>query len=177
MLTKGLREFQIDVFSLSQKLHEFEFEITDKLFSIYDQSIVKKGRGICKLSLQKAETMMTLHFDIDVEVELTCDRSLEKFWHPIRLNEKIIIKFGNDNYSLSEDVIVMRNDTPSLNVSGFIYEFIMLAVPMKKLHPLFENEVGQPDLIYTSIEDPSTEEESGTIDPRWEALKKLKGNK
>jgi len=70
-------------------------------------------------------------------------------------------------------------DTPSINIGDFIYEFITLAVPLKKLHPRYEeafDEDDEPEMIYTSQEE-SDEEESQESDPRWEALKKLKGNK
>ena len=175
---KGLREFQIEIFRLGHKRHDFEYEITDKLFTLHEHSIVDHGRGKCKLALDKSETMMALHFDIDAEIELTCDRSLEKFWYPVKLEEEIIIKFGDDNYTLSEDVLVIKHETPSINIGEFIYEFINLAVPMKKLHPKYEDEDGeQPELIYTSQQDSEAENEEEQMDPRWEALKKLKGNK
>lgn len=171
---KGLREFQIDIFSLTHKLHEFEFEITDKLFTQYEESLLEKGEGVCKVTLQKSETMMALHFDIDAKVELTCDRSLDKFWQPVKLKEDLIIKFGDENYALSDDVLVIRNDTPSINVGEYIYEFISLAIPMKKLHPRYQDEEEQSDLIYSSGKD--QKDKKGEIDPRWEALKRLKGN-
>ncbi|MFT5641088.1 MAG: uncharacterized metal-binding protein YceD (DUF177 family) [Cyclobacteriaceae bacterium] len=84
------------------------------------------------------------------------------------------MKFGDSDYMLSEDVTVLRNDAPSINVMDYIYEFISLAVPMKKLHPDLEGE-DLPDLIYSSDIEDDSNEESG--DPRWEALKKLKENK
>lgn len=174
---KGLRGFQIDIFSLSHKQHEFEFTIDDSLFSHYEHSIVEHGKGKCQLLLDKTETMMTLNMHIIGSVELICDRSLESFDYPIDLDEKVIIKFGEDNYSLSEDVMVIKLDTPSINVGEFIYEFITLAVPLKKLHPRFEDDLDeddQPAMIYTSQDD-EDEDESQESDPRWEALKKLKG--
>lgn len=175
---KGLREFQIEIFRLGHKSHEFEYEITDKLFSLHEHSIVDKGRGRCRLVLDKSETMMTLQFEIAAEVELICDRSLDAFWHPIELKEEIIIKFGDDNYSLSDEVLVIKYETPSINVGDFIYEFINLAVPMKKLHPRYQDEEDdQPEIIYTSQEDVSEDDKEDQVDPRWEALKKLKGNK
>lgn len=177
MRMRALRDFQIDIFNLSHKLHEFEFDIDNRLFSIHEHSLIEKGSGKCKLQIDRSETMMTLHFDIDVKIELTCDRSLDKFDYPIKIDENLIVKFGEDNYTLSEEVMVIKQDTPSINVAEFIYEFIMLAVPMKKLHPRYEEtEEEQPDLIYTSQEEES-EEKPEAIDPRWEALKKLKGNK
>ncbi|MBR08489.1 MAG: hypothetical protein CMP48_12535 [Rickettsiales bacterium] len=174
---KGLRDFQIDIFSLSHKLHEFEFNIDDRLFSQFEHSIVDHGKGKCYLELTKSETMMTLNFQIDASVELICDRSLDSFDYPIKIDEKVIIKFGEDNYSLSEDVIVIKQDTASINIGEFIYEFITLAVPLKKLHPRFEDELeedDEPEMIYTSQDEEETDDSQET-DPRWEALKKLKG--
>ena len=174
---KGLRDFQIDIFSLSHKLHEFEFNIDDRLFSQFEHSIVEHGKGKCYLELTKSETMMTLNFQIDASVELICDRSLDSFDYPIKIDEKVIIKFGEDNYSLSEDVIVIKQDTASINIGEFIYEFITLAVPLKKLHPRFEDELeedDEPEMIYTSQDEEETDDSQET-DPRWEALKKLKG--
>ena len=120
---------------------------------------------------------MTLNFQIDASVELICDRSLDNFDYPVKVDEKVIIKFGEDNYALSEDVIVIKQDTSSINVAEFVYEFITLAVPLKKLHPRYEDEFeedDEPEMIYTSQED-EEEDNSQEPDPRWEALKKLKG--
>ncbi len=75
---------------------------------------------------------MNLHFHIDVKVELICDRNLDSFDYPIKLEESLIIKFGEDNYSLSDDVIVIKDDTATIDVSEFIYEFITLAVPLEE---------------------------------------------
>lgn len=172
MLTKGRREYQIDIFNLSNQLHEFEFAIGDALLSMTENSVLTRGRGNCKLQLQKSETMMTLHFSIDVEVELTCDRSLDEYSHPMNIEEDYIIKFGEVDDDSHEEYTIIRKDTPSIYVDSLIYEFISLAVPMKKLHPRYEGQE-TPDLIYSSqvSEEEKTEE---VVDPRWEALKKLK---
>ena len=172
---RGLKEFQIDIISLAFKLHEYEFKIDNRLFGLYEHSLIEKGSGNCKLFLNKTETMMTLTFEIDAQVELVCDRSLDLFDYPIHLKETLIIKFGEENYSLSEDVLVIKDDTPTIGVDEYIYEFISLAVPLKKLHPRYEaTEDEQPDLIYTSTKDDESDVEQS--DPRWDALKKLKGN-
>jgi uncharacterized metal-binding protein YceD (DUF177 family) len=55
-----------------------------------------------------------------------------------------------------------------------MYEFIALEIPIKKLHPRFEDETEdgtEGKIIYTSSTGQPDEE---TIDPRWEKLKKLK---
>lgn len=172
MLTKGRREYQIDIFNLSNQLHEFEFGIDNALLSMTENSVLTRGKGICKLQLQKSETMMTLHFSIDVEVELTCDRSLDEYSHPMNIEEDYIIKFGEVDDDSHEEYTIIRKDTPSIYVDSLIYEFISLSVPMKKLHPRYEGQE-TPDLIYSSQESEEEKTEE-VVDPRWEALKKLK---
>lgn len=177
---KGLREFKIDIFNLSIKQHEFEFNIDNRLFGLYEHSLIEKGTGTCKLILDKTATMMTLNFTIEVTVELLCDRSLDPYDFPIHLEERLIIKFGEENYSLSEDVIVIKSDSASIDVSEYIYEYISLAVPLKKLHPRFQDEEDdsdEPELIYTSETDPENDDNDDNNDnPLWDALKKLKDN-
>jgi len=175
---KRLKEFRIDIFNLSLKQHEFEFKIDNSLFEFFENSIVEKGQGVCHLLLDKTATMMTLNFNIDMNVELTCDRSLDTFDFPIKIEEQLIIKFGEEDNILSEDVIVIKNDTATLDVSEFINEYVSLAIPLKKLHPRYADiEDEQPDLVYSSQEESDDEENNESLDPRWEALKKLKENK
>ncbi|XOV93654.1 MAG: DUF177 domain-containing protein [Bacteroidota bacterium] len=171
MLTKGRREYQIDIFNLSNQLHELEFEIDDALLSMMENSVLTRGSGNCKIGLQKSETMMSIHFSIDAVVELTCDRSLDEYDYPLTIEEDLIIKFGEEDDDSNDEYTIIRKDTPSIFVDSLIYEFISLAVPMKKLHPRYEGQ-DTPDMIYSSkIEEEKTED---NVDPRWEALKKLK---
>jgi uncharacterized protein len=66
-----------------------------------------------------------------------------------------------------------------LELGQYLYEFIALAVPMKRLHPKFQQEDEGLDehengkIVYTS-EDPNQEKKDDEIDPRWNILKKLK---
>lgn len=67
---------------------------------------------------------------------------------------------------------MIHRGTETLELGQYIYEFIALAIPMKKLHPRFQDEPDdEGSIIYTSDTDKKEEEE---IDPRWEKLKKLK---
>jgi uncharacterized metal-binding protein YceD (DUF177 family) len=124
-------------------------------------------------------------------VQLTCDRSLELFDHPLDFTEKMIYKYGLEEQEIDEDVYMITRDTPSINVAQLIYEYILLALPAKKIHPDYRNELDDEDLeveggyVYIDTdgeedgasEDASPEEENKPVDPRWEQLMKLKNNK
>ncbi|HRX00449.1 MAG TPA: YceD family protein, partial [Cyclobacteriaceae bacterium] len=55
-----------------------------------------------------------------------------------------------------------------------VYEFIGLAIPMKKLHPRFqeEDETEEGKMVYSSSTDEEQKEEE--VNPMWDKLKKLK---
>jgi uncharacterized protein len=83
---------------------------------------------------------------------------------------------------MSDEIIMIHRDTATLELGPYLYEFIALAVPMKKLHPKFQNETWDEEeenaagkLVYTSEtkSDDGTDDDDAT-DPRWDILKKLK---
>ena len=171
----GLRFFNIDIFNLSNKPHEFDFKFDDKFFEEFEDSFVEKGSGKVHVVLNKSDTMINLVVEIEGKVELVCDRSLENFDYPVQSKNELILKFGDEWEELSEQIVVIPRDSERINVAQFIYEFIGLALPMKRLHPKFEDEdqSDEPEMVYSSSEE-EKENEGGSVDPRWSELKKLK---
>lgn len=168
---KQLRAFKINIFGLSNNPHSFDFSFDEAFFAEFEDSLVSKGKGTCHVDLMKSDSMITLDLSIEGSIELECDRSLELFDYPISTKQEVIFKYGDEERELSEDVFVIIKDQQEINIGEFIYEFIMLEVPMKKLHPKFQNDDNESDeLIYS---DDSEDKEEG-IDPRWAALKSLK---
>lgn len=126
--------------------------------------------------------MVQANFYIHGRVELVCDRSLKPFYHPIQSKETLYFKYADRNEAISEDTFLIKQDTPSLDLGQHIFEFIALEIPLKKIHPdlitQYDNSEGDI-LVYSSVNN-STETEDNNIDildPRWEALRKLKEGK
>ncbi len=174
MNKKDFREFDINFHRLTNGEHEFEFKITSALLEFFEQSIVEGGSGNCTIRLTKTETMMSLHFQITAKVDLICDVSLKPYTQDVAVDKELIIKFGEEARELSDDVLVIPWETQHINIAEYIYEFLLLAVPMKRIHPDIADKE-RPELIFVSEADDSDDGEDGDdIDPRWEALKKLK---
>lgn len=172
----GLKAFKVNIFGLSNKIHHFDFEIGDEFFSHYGTGLVSQGSFHVDITLDKRETFIEAGFIIKGEATLICDRSLDPFKQPMKIDKKIVFKYGEANEELSDEIIMIHRDTDSLELGQYIYEFIGLGVPMKKLHPRYRDEIDADDqaegkIIYSSAEPQKDEED---IDPRWEKLKKLK---
>jgi len=169
--------YSVNIVGLSNTIHQFEFEIGDAFFRKYGNDLLSEGNFLATVSLTKHETFIEADFTIQGTARLVCDRSLEPFDHPINVQHLVIFKFGETNEELSDEIVMIHRDTATLELGSYLFEFLGLAVPMKKLHPKFqdedddENEEGK--IVYTS--GPSTKnDDDDEVDPRWNILKNLK---
>lgn len=171
-----MREFSVNILGLSNKVHQFEYQLEDKFFEHYGRDIVSTGSFKVEVALDKRETFIEANFIIEGQAQLICDKSLESFDFPLKLDRKIVFKFGEEEKEISDEILIIPRDKASLELGQFIFEFISLAIPLKKVHPRLqaeEEEYEDGKIIYTSGGD-IEESEPETIDPRWEILKKLK---
>jgi uncharacterized protein len=173
---KVLKAYRINIASLTNKVHHFDFEGGSEFFRQYGTDLIQEGSFTISVDLNKQETFLEADFKIEGAAKLICDRSLESFDHPIKTHQKMVFKYGEQDEELTDEIVVINRETVSLDLGQYIYEFIALAVPMKKLHPRFrdeESDEGEAEgkIIYSSADENKEDE---NIDPRWEQLKKLK---
>jgi uncharacterized protein len=174
----GLKAFKVNIVGLSNKIHRFEYEIGNEFFNQYGTGLISEGTFHVEVTLDKRETFIEVRFLISGEAVLICDRSLDPFSQPMKIDKKVVFKYGEADEELSDEIMIIHRDTDSLELGQYIYEFIVLEVPIKKLHPRYKNEIENDDeaegkIIYTS-QDSSDDNDEEQIDPRWEKLKKLK---
>lgn len=171
-----LKDFDIHILKLSDNIHEFEFQIDDSFFQMFDNALLEKGSLEAKVAVDKTSARLEFTFDIHGTIELICDRSLEPFKKTIASENTILFKFSDTYAELSDDVYQIPHGEHKINVAQFIYEFISLEIPMRKLHPKFDldefEDEEDDDFIYTSGEAEEDIKEE-TIDPRWNELNKL----
>jgi uncharacterized protein len=169
-----MESYRIHILGLSLSVHQFQYEIGNEFFRKYDTGLVSEGKFTVAVALDKRETFLEASFKINGFISLVCDRSLDEFEYPITLNRLMIFKYGDQDMEISEDVTMIEHGTETLEIGQFIYEYIALAVPMKKLHPRYQDETDEEGIMYSS--DSGEEKKEDEIDPRWEMLKKLNKN-
>jgi uncharacterized protein len=168
-----LSEYSVNIVGLSQKTHSFDFKIENAFFQKYGSEVVSEGRFVARVNLNKKETLIEADFDIEGKVNLICDRSLDPFEYPMKIHQRVIFKYGDAPEEVSDEIIIIPKDQQVLEVGQLMYEFILLNIPYKKIHPRFLKDEPESDdeegtMIYQS------EKSEDEIDPRWEKLKKLK---
>ena len=134
---------------LSQGKHIFDFEVDRKFFTQFEGSIVDEGKVNIRLTVEKQSSLMIFWFDQMGTVRVQCDRCLELYDQPIKSKDRIFVKFGEKEFVEGDDVIWVSTNDYQLNVAQLIYEFIGLAIPIKKIHPEDEqgNSTCDPEMI------------------------------
>ena len=184
-MQKELRKYEIQIQGLADGEHEFEYEVNGRFFEAFEQDMVDAGEFKVLLELNKSATMLQLDFDITGNVELICDRSLDKFTQEISIQEPYIYKFGDTRKVVAEDMEIIPFGVAEINIAQLIFDLVALSVPVKKLHPRYdeEEEEGGGYAYSTKTEatakpeegaEEKSEDKEENVDPRWAALKSLK---
>ena len=169
-------EFSVNIIGLSIKAHEFNYQLGKSFFKEFGKDLLEAGEFDARVVLDKHETFIEGTFHISGKAKLICDRSLEPFDYPIKTVQKMVFKYGEAEMEMTDEIMIIPQDKATLNIGQFMYEYIALALPMKRIHPKFQDDENDEDdetegkIIYTSQEEKSNE----AVDPRWEVLKKLK---
>lgn len=166
-------EFLIPVSGLALGSHSYQFEINDGFFAEREYSEIQQGKVVVSLDIDRQETLMVLHFGIEGTVRVACDRCADEFDLPIRDEREFFLKLGTENTQESDDVEVVQAEQADYDISSLVYEFIILAVPMHRVHP--EGQCNPEVMAMLTAEAPVEEaQEENEMDPRWAALKDIK---
>lgn len=153
--------------------YQFDFDVEGSFFENFEYSEIIQAAVKVSCLLDRKPRMLVFDFNIDGTVTLPCDRCLEECVVPVSGKERYIVKFGPERLEESEEVLVISEQEHEIDLRQVIFEYIHLALPLKRVHG--EDEFGRslcnPEMI-RFITDPGDEAKT---DPRWDALKDLKG--
>ncbi len=176
-------KYDIAFKGLAEGEHEYDFQIGDKFFGYFENSLVDSGEVDIKVILEKRSTFLKLQITIKGWVELTCDRCLDNYRQKIKQKTELFVKFGEQEFEDGENVIWLLPGENQLNLAQIFYEYTMLGIPLRHVHP--KNKDGKRECnkemlkkLKSYMDTPPSEGEGQQeqIDPRWEALKKLGNN-
>lgn len=171
-----LQNYNIAFTGLKLGKHQFKFEINQAFFDLFgtEQEFFNPEIDINVL-LEKHSTFLEFWIDINGTVQLICDISNDEFSHPVENEMKILVKQGEEYDDSNEEVITIPHTDSDFNIAHLAYELVTLSIPMKKIAPDLDDDY-QKILDQYSPKIEKEEEQAEDIDPRWEALKKLKDN-
>ena len=170
-----LETLKIDLKGLNEGVNHLEFDLDDTYFKAIEAPEVSQGKVRVFLDITRTgNDFFTLDFHETGVVMVPCDICLDLMEQPIETTQRLEVKLGTEN-SEEEDLVMVAEDEGILDITWYLYEFIALAIPIRHVHAPGKC---NPAMIRTLEEYSATrsgqEEDDTPMDPRWEALLKLK---
>lgn len=174
-----LSQYTIPFSGLSEGKHQFDFAVNDRFFAEFETSEVEKGELMIEVELEKRSTHLGLTFTINGMVELVCDRCLENFVFPIKSKRKLLVKFSEKPVEDEAEMIYLHPSSFQVEVAQYIYEFVILSLPIRRIHPDGKEGKSLCDpLMLKKLEElrHHSKIKEEPEDPRWNELRKIIGN-
>jgi len=166
-----LKQFVIQFSGLKNGFHEYQVEVVDLFFEQFNIEDVTGGNFQVDFSLEKRDTMMELNFKFNGTLKTSCDRCLDSMTLPMKGERELLVKFGDVTSTENDELLVLGYEAYQIDVAPYIYEFISLNFPLRKVHE--ENECNQEviDRLYPEVENEQEDNETSNM---WDKLKELK---
>ena len=172
-----LKPYKIDLHGLKEGVNTLEFRLDDEYFSAVEAEDVRQGCLDAVVEIVRKASLFEVNFNIKGTVVVPCDLCLDDMEQPVEAESQLVAKFGKEN-SEDDDLVTVAEDEGILDVSWFMYESIVLNIPIKHVHaPGKCNRVMIDMLEKHSATRSGDEDNEKPIDPRWSGLLKLKETK
>lgn len=165
-----MKEYVIPIYGLKPGIHNYEFELNQSFFESFDSELLDKPNIRVELLLEKTSNMVILNFAATGTGEVPCDRCGDTIEIPLECTDRVIVKYGEEKPMDVDDIIVLLPNEHELDVSQRIHEMLVLNMPLKLAHESLKD--CDQDVIKRLSGNERNEDND--IDPRWEALRKLK---
>ena len=176
--------------SMPKGRNEFNFTLTKQFFVNMESAEVRDSDIAVDLIVDNKGEYYDFDFKVNGTLTIVCDRCLDDLEIPVDTEYHIVVKYGEEYNDASDEVLEIPQNENSLNVAYMLYDTVMLAIPIKHVHPTGKCNRAMSQILRQhraeDIEDGELLEGEGVydeggesaadIDPRWEQLRKLTEN-
>ena len=186
-------QYNVVLKDLNEGSKMFEYELDDLYFKKIDSPEIQHGNVRATVQVQPKQGLYELSFNLEGTVIIPCDRCLDDMTQPIQYKDKLKVKLG-DRFSEEDEIVIVPESEGAINIAWFLYEFIVLNIPIKHVHATGEcnktmvtklkkhitrqkddDEDGVAALFDDDDDDDFTTDEIQT-DPRWDGLQNITEN-
>jgi uncharacterized metal-binding protein YceD (DUF177 family) len=176
------REYEIGFVGLKEGIHEFEYILEDSFFKERGSTDENKIAATVKLVLDKNTGFMMLKFLTGGKAGVNCDRCgnlLEaNLWDEFNMVVKLISNPEEMNEQEEDpDVFYISRTESHLDVSSWLYEFVILSIPTQNV--CSEDENGKSlcnQEVIKKLEEMKAATKTETENSIWKGLEKFKNN-
>lgn len=176
------RAFEIAFVGLKTGVHEFNYELNDQFFIEKGAEDLTNVSASIKLELEKNTGFMLLKFEVGGRTDVTCDRCGNPLkmdlWDEFKMLVKLVDNADEMNQQEEDpDVFYLSRTESHLDLSNWLYEFVLLSIPMQRM--CSREEMGGPQCNNEVLEK-LKEMEARTVEHNaksiWKGLDKFKDN-
>lgn len=166
-------KYNVDLKGMKASSLDMEFDLDNAFFADIDGEEFQKGTVKAKVVVKKGRDIFDFSFALTGTVVVPCDRCLDDLEIEVDTVNTLRVKLG-DSYADEGDIVIIPEQEGDLNIAWYLYEFIVLALPMKRVHaPGKCNHEMTGRLKKHSAEAVGDEGEEMQVDPRWAGLKDI----
>ena len=129
------KRYTIAYKGLKSGLHDFHFEVDGSLFKAFGSTEIKDGACGVTVVIERGEAMLTLDVTVDGSVVVECDRCLEDCRVPVHYEGQLLVKFSDEVREYDGEVMWLLPMEDEIDLTQYIYESIVLALPYQRVHP------------------------------------------
>ena len=170
-----MSKYKIKLNGLKDGSYINSFRIRGEFFETLNSSEIK----LVDIDIDTMLKVENRRYNLEIKsngmvIDIPCDICTEKINIPISSKINYIIKKGIEKNLEDENVIFVDEKDKELILDSILYEMIVLAFPTKRQHQLNSINDEECNKEMVNLINKYSVKENNNIDPRWEALKKLK---
>ena len=170
-----MSKYKIKLNGLKDGNYINSFRIRGEFFETLNSSEIK----LVDIDIETMLKVENRRYNLEIKsngmvIDIPCDICTEKINIPISSKINYIIKKGIEKDLEDENVIFVDEKDKELILDSILYEMIVLAFPTKRQHQLNSINDEECNKEMVNLINKYSVKENNNIDPRWEALKKLK---
>jgi DUF177 domain-containing protein len=175
------KDFVISFAGLKVGSHQFKYQIGKTFFEAFKYDDFLDSDVQVVLDFEKTERLFELSFKASGCITVACDLTNEAYDESINSDLELVVKFGEAFNDENESILVLPHSAYEFNISQYIYEMLVLAMPVKRIHPGIAKGTLKSDILQKLQElapkQSLVKKKEDDIDPRWAKLKTLRTEK
>jgi uncharacterized metal-binding protein YceD (DUF177 family) len=154
---------------LTDETHTVKYHLGKEFFAKFASDQIVGGCVDVEVNIRKNAANADLCLDVDGVVDIICDRCCDTMPLHIKTKESVIVKFKAEYPDNKNDIILADVKTGTLDISDYMFETLILQIPIQNFHKEGECNPTMIDKLKKYLKEP----EKSRSDPRWEALKNI----
>jgi uncharacterized metal-binding protein YceD (DUF177 family) len=176
------REYEIAFVGLKQGEHELNYVLEDKFFIEKGAEDIQNMHANVKLTLDKNKSFMLLKFTTGGNAQVNCDRCGNELqvnlWDEFNMVVKLVDNPEEMNMQEEDaDIFYIARSESHLEVSDWLYEFVLLSIPVQNVCANDEN--GKSlcnEEVLEKLNEMKIKAEAVKENSIWKGLEKFKDN-